>query len=190
MPEKIALLGAGSAVFTRGLVADIIRKRWDAELALVDIDAEALEVAERLVSKMIEASGAPLRLAASTERRDLLAGATAVICTIAVGGRRGWEKDVQIPRKYGIFQPVGDTVMPGGSSRALRMLPPMLAIAEDVLELAPDALFFNYSNPMAAICRGVRKATGANAIGLCHGVSGVAGYLEDALEGSRRSRHD
>ena len=179
--EKIILIGAGSAVFTRGLVADLIRTGWQAELALVDTNPEALAVAEKLAAKMIAFMAAPIQLSASTDRRTLLSGATTVICTIGVGGRRLWEQDVWIPRKSGIYAPVGDTVGPGGSSRALRMIPPMVAIARDVLELCPSALFFNYGNPMAAVCRGVRKATGANVIGLCHGVAHTGRYLAQAL---------
>jgi len=182
MQETIVLIGAGSAMFTRGLVADLIHGGVEADLALVDVDPEALEIAERLAAKMISARGAPIRLRASIDRRVVLPGATVVICTVGVGGRRGWEQDVFIPRKYGIFAPVGDTVGPGGSSRALRMIPAMVAIAQDALELAPDALFFNYSNPMAPICRALRKATGANVVGLCHGVSSVANYLAQILD--------
>jgi len=155
--------------------------RLDAEVALVDVAPEALSVAEALTRKMIDAKRAPIRLSASTDRRETLPGATVVICTIGVGGRRAWEKDVFIPRKYGIYQPVGDSVMPGGTSRALRMIPAVVAIAEDVLDLAPNALFFNYANPMAVVCRGVRKATGANMVGLCHGVCAVARYIAGAL---------
>jgi len=181
MKEKVVLIGAGSAMFTRGLVADMVQRSEEMELALVDIDSEALAVARGLSRKMIEARGAPIKLMATTDRREALARATAVICTIAVGGRRAWEPDVFIPRKYGIFQPVGDSVMPGGTSRALRMIPPMVAIAKDVLDLAPNALFFNYGNPMGPVCRAVRKATGAEIVGLCHGVLGVANYLAATL---------
>jgi alpha-galactosidase len=186
MREKVAIIGAGSAMFTRGLVADLIGRGWESDLALVDTDPRALETAHGLVKKMIEAKRAPLRLSASTDRRRVLPGATAVICTIGVGGRRAWEKDVFIPRKHGIFQPVGDTVMPGGTSRALRMIPPMVSIARDVLDLAPGALFFNYGNPMAPVCRAIRKATGARIVGLCHGVFGVAGYLAEQLGVDRK----
>lgn len=168
-------------MFTRGLLADLIQRGEECDLALVDIDPEALAVAEGLARKMIEARKSPIKLAASTDRRDVLPGATAVICTIGVGGRRAWEQDVFIPRKYGIYQPVGDSVMPGGSSRALRMIHSMVAIAQDVLDLAPNALFFNYGNPMGPVCRGVRKATGAEMIGLCHGVFGVGYYLAHVL---------
>jgi len=179
--EKIVLIGAGSAMFTRGLVADIIGRGWEVELALVDIDPEALEIAQRLSERLVKARNAPVKVTASTSLRDLLPGATCVISTIAVGGRRGWEEDVFIPRKYGIYQPVGDSVMPGGSSRALRMIPAMVKIAQEVMEICPDALFFNYANPMTANCHAVRKATGANMIGLCHGVFHIGHFLADKL---------
>ena len=181
MKENMVLIGAGSAMFTRGLVADVIRQGWEGELRMVDIDADALAVAEGLTRKMLEAGGSALRLDCSADRRDVLPGATCVICTVGVGGRRAWEQDVVIPRKYGIFQPVGDSVMPGGTSRALRMIPAMVDIACDVMELAPDALFFNYGNPMACVCRAVRKAAGASVVGLCHGVFGVAAHIAKEL---------
>lgn len=181
MTENVVLVGAGSASFTRGLIADMIRQRWECDLALLDIHAEALAVAEGLARKMIEAGGASIRLRASTDRKDVLPDATAVICTVGVGGRRAWEQDVFIPRRYDIYQPVGDSVMPGGTSRALRMIPAMVAIAEDVLSLARDALFFNYGNPMGPVCRAIRKATGAPVYGLCHGVNEVVRYLAGKL---------
>ena len=180
--EKVVLIGAGSAVFTRGLVSDLIRSGLETDLALVDIDPTALEVAERLAQKMVTFKNAPVRISAHIDRRDALPGATIVICTIGVGSRRAWEKDVFIPRKYGIYAPVGDTIGPGGSSRAMRMIPPMVDIARDVLDLCPGALFFNYGNPMAAVCRAVRKATGANMVGLCHGVIDTAKHLARILK--------
>ncbi len=181
MENHYVLIGAGSAMFTRGLLADLIARGEACQLALVDPDPQALEVAERLAAKMIAARQAPIALRAATDRRQVLPGATVIICTVGVGGRRAWEQDVLIPRQFGIYQPVGDSVMPGGTSRALRMIPAMVAIAQDMLDLAPTALFFNYSNPMAPICRAVRKATGAPIIGLCHGVFRVAGLLTQAL---------
>jgi len=179
--EKIVLIGAGSAMFTRGLVADLIRLGMETELALVDINPDALNAAERLVAKMIKARRAKVKLSATTDRRKALRGATVVITTIAVGGRRAWEQDVFVPRKFDIYMPVGDSVGPSGTSRALRMVPAMVAIARDVVELAPQADFFNYSNPMAVVCQAVRKATGANVVGLCHGVWHVAHYLASFL---------
>ena len=182
MAERYVLIGAGSVSFTRGLVADILRTGKELELGLVDIDPEALRTAEGLVTKMVAAKRARVRVLASLDRREVLPGAHAVICTVGVGGRRAWERDIAIPRKHGVFQPVGDTAMPGGLSRALRMIPAMVGVARDVLDLCPTALFFNYGNPMAAVCRAIRKATGANVVGLCHGVLGVAHYLAQFLK--------
>jgi len=181
---KIVLIGAGSAVFTKGLVADLIAAPelgpW--ELGLVDIDPEALEVAEGLAQRMVRATGehgadVEIAVSASVDRRDLLPGADVVVTTIGVGGRRAWEADVFIPRTYGIYQPVGDTVMPGGISRAMRMVPALVAIARDVAELCPGAWFFNYSNPMTVNCWAVREATGVPVIGLCHGTFDVSREL-------------
>ena len=181
MTEKIVLIGAGSAMFTQGVVSDLMRSGMAVELSLVDIDPAALEIAYQLSARMIAARNAPIVLSASLDRKEVLPGATVVITTIGVGGRRAWEQDVYIPRKYGLHYAVGDTTGPGGTSRALRMIPPMVAIARDVLDLAPNALFFNYANPMAPICRAVRTATGANVIGLCIGTFETWHYLACAL---------
>lgn len=177
--RKLVLIGAGSTVFTQRLVADIIlageEREW--ELALVDIDPVTLAAVERLVAKMLEAKQAAIPVTATTDRRTVLPGAHYVVTTIAVGGRMGWQRDIEIPRRYGIFQPVGDTALPGGISRAMRMIPQMTAIARDIADLCPDAVFFNYSNPMTAICRAIRKDTGVPVIGLCHGVHHVEGVI-------------
>ena len=187
--ECYVLIGAGSAVFTRGLLADLIAHGDAAEVRLVDPNPSALQTAYGLAQKMIAQTGAPLTVKASTDRRELLRGATVVICTVGVGGRRAWEQDVFIPRAHGISVPVGDTVGPGGSSRSIRMIPAMIAIARDVVDLAPDALFFNYSNPMAPICQAIRQETGANVIGLCHGVLHVTHYLAEQLHISAGDMH-
>jgi alpha-galactosidase len=179
MTKKIVLVGAGSAMFTQGLVADLILSPdlgpW--ELGLVDIAPQALETAQGLSRRMVEAKEADIAISASTDRHDILPGADAVVMTVGVGGRRGWEKDVFIPRKYGIYQPVGDSVMPGGISRAMRMIPALVDIARDVMELCPDALCINYSNPMTANCWAIRKATDLPVVGLCHGVFHVERQL-------------
>jgi len=178
---KIVIIGAGSAMFTIGVVSDLITAGLATELGLVDIDPDALETAHKLIQKMITARKASIQLTAVTDRRRVLKDATVVIVTIGVGGRRAWEQDVFIPRKYGISMPVGDTVGPGGTSRAMRMIPAMVAIARDVIELAPDALFFNYANPMSPVCFAVQQATGAPMVGLCIGTWHTATYLADVL---------
>jgi len=182
---KIVLIGAGSAMFTIGLVSDLIKAGLETELALVDIDPDALDVAHQLTAKMIQARNAPVHLTAATDRRQVLKSADVVITTIGVGGRRAWERDVFIPRKYGISMPVGDSVGPGGTSRALRMIPAMVDIARDVLDLAPEALFFNYANPMSPVCYAVQKATGAPIVGLCIGTWETVHYLADAFGADR-----
>jgi len=176
---KIVLVGAGSAVFTRGLVADMIQAPdlgpW--HLGLVDVNPDALETAKGLAQRMIGAREADITIEASTDRGSVLPGADVVVTTIGVGGRRAWMADVSIPRRYGIYQPVGDTVMPGGISRAMRMIPALVEIALDVGTLCPDAWFFNYSNPMTANCWAIREATGVPVIGLCHGTFHVERQL-------------
>lgn len=180
---KLVLIGAGSTVFTQRLVADIIlageEDKW--ELALVDIDPVTLDAVDKLVAKMLEAKQANIPVTSTTNRKEVLPGADFVVTTIAVGGRKGWQTDIEIPRKHGIYQPVGDTAMPGGISRAMRMIPQMIDIANDVADLCPDAHFFNYSNPMTAICRAIRRETGVPVVGLCHGVHHVEGVLSRFL---------
>ena len=112
MLEKIVLISTGSAMFTRGVVSDLIHSGLEAELALTDIDPGALATAYRLSARMIAAKNAPISLTATIERKEALPGATVVITTIGVGGRRAWEQDVFIPRKYGLYYPVGDTTHP------------------------------------------------------------------------------
>jgi len=183
MSKNLVLIGAGSAMFTAGIVADIAGEQtlgpW--EIRLVDIDANALEVAYTLGKKVVEAKQANIVLKYSSDRTKLLPGADIVITTIGVGGRRAWEGDVLIPRKYGVYQPVGDTVGPGGISRAMRMIPAMKEIAMDILRLCPDALFINYSNPMTAVCRALKKSTGIDVVGLCIGVYEGEEFLANVL---------
>ncbi|MBU0606453.1 MAG: hypothetical protein KKI08_01150, partial [Armatimonadetes bacterium] len=184
--RKIVLIGAGSASFTVGLVADLLISNIADEftVGLVDINEEALGVARGLVERMVEqnprvrdARAHAIKVEASTDRCDVLADADIVVTTIAVGGRPGWEADIVIPRQHGIFQPVGDTIGAGGISRALRQIPPMIDIAWDIAELCPDAFFFNYANPMACLTRAVNKATPVDLVGLCHGVQGTLRHL-------------
>lgn len=182
--KKIVLIGAGSAVFTKGLIADFIQSDFGSwEIALCDINPDILAPVTKLAEKMVASKNMQdrIHITSSVDRKDLLPNADFVVTTIAVGGRRGWEQDVKIPRKYGIFQPVGDSIMPGGISRAQRMIPAMIDIANDVKRLCPNACFFNYSNPMTSIVTAVRKATGVNLIGLCHGVIYGERYLARML---------
>ena len=190
MKKKLLIIGAGSAMFTQGLITDLIKKQpgghtWS--IALCDIDRDALEGITLLVKKMLAGSGLEMEVASSTDRCDLLPDADYVVSTIGVGGRRAWEQDVFIPRKYGVFQPVGDTAMPGGISRAMRMVPAMVEMAKDIRRLAPKARFFNYSNPMAVICRALNMTGDAPVTGLCIGTADSEWSIADYM-GYERSR--
>ncbi|MFD5806009.1 family 4 glycosyl hydrolase [Streptomyces sp. NPDC127020] len=173
----LVLIGAGSAVFTRGLLADLITAddlgSW--EIRLVDVNEEALAVAARLARRMVEARGAGNRITvrASADRRTELPGADYVVTCVGVGGRPAWQRDHEICQEHGVYQPVGDSVMPGGISRLLRTVPVMVDVARDIADLAPDAFFFNYSNPMTANVQAMTRYAGARPVGLCHGMHHV-----------------
>jgi alpha-galactosidase len=182
--QKIVLVGAGSAMFTQGIIIDWLKSKpqgeW--EIGLVDINPVILEATEKLVRRYMLTTDRPAKITASVDRKDILPGATAVVCTIGVGGRRAWEQDVFVPRKHGIYQPVGDSVMPGGVSRAMRMIPPMIDIARDAARLCPNAWFINYSNPMTAIVTALRRHTPVKAIGLCMGTEETIHYLAKLVD--------
>ena len=169
---KIVIIGAGSTVFTPGLIADLTASRRfrDATVALVDINPDSATTMARYVERVAQQRGVNLRVEHATDRREVLAGADFVTVTIAVGGVRAWERDVRIPEAHGIWQTVGDSVGPGGVFRALRHVPELVAIARDMEELCPDAWLFNYTNPLTALVRAVQKTSPIKAVGLCHGV--------------------
>ena len=169
---KIVLIGAGSTEFTPGLLADLVASPSlnACEVALVDIDQTSVETMVGLANRLARERGADLVVTGTTDRRDALPGANIVTTTIAMGGARGWETDVRVPERYGVYQTVGDSVGPGGVFRALRHVPEIVAIARDMEELCPQAWLFNYTNPMSTIVRGVQKSTSIRCVGLCHGV--------------------
>jgi alpha-galactosidase len=177
MSKKIVLIGAGSVKFCEGLIIDLIRDGGEYELGLVDIEPSQLDIAFNLAKRMVEGYQAPITVKGSTERGELLPGADAVITTIGVGSRPAWEQDAWISRKFGLYFPVSDTYGPPGISRCLRMIPPMVDIANDVVKMCPGALFINYSNPMSCIIRSIYKATQAKVVGLCIGVYQIHEHL-------------
>mgnify|MGYP005837978123 CR=1 FL=1 len=178
--SRIALIGAGSVVFTRNLMSDVLLypELQGSTIALMDIDAYRLSLARDLVQRMIDERGLPARLEATTNRRAALRGARYVIVTIQVGGLEAYEPDIAIPLKYGVSQCVGDTLGPGGIFRGLRTIPVLLDICRDMDELCPpEALLINYSNPMAINCWGIAQGSGRPHVGLCHSVQGTAEML-------------
>ena len=184
--RSIVLIGAGSAVFTRGLLADLISAEdlgaW--RITLVDIDEVALGVAVGLAELMIteREAGARISVSGTTDRTQALPGADFVVTCIGIGGRDAWLRDHETCQRHGIFQPVGDSVMPGGISRLLRTVPVMVEVARDVVRLAPEALFFNYSNPMTANVMAMTTRAGADVVGLCHGMHHVQRELAELID--------
>ena len=180
---KLVIIGAGSTVFTPGLIADLTSSRHfaDATVALVDINPDAAATMARYTERVARERGVGLRVEYASDRREVLAGADFVTVTIAVGGARAWEQDVRIPEAHGVWQTVGDSVGPGGVFRALRHVPELVAIARDMEELCPEAWLFNYTNPLTALVRAVHKTSSIKAAGLCHGVLHTREVIAHAL---------
>jgi alpha-galactosidase len=176
---KIAFIGAGSFGFTRKLVRDVLTFPLlkDATLALMDINPERLEFAEKSVRRIVELGEYPAQVEVTMDREEALRDADAVIVTILAGGTDVWQYDIEIPRKYGIDINVGDTRGVSGIFRALRTIPVMLDIAQDMERLCPDATMLNYTNPMAMLCRAMQRETEIKLTGLCHSVQGTAKML-------------
>jgi alpha-galactosidase len=176
---KIAFIGAGSFGFTRNLVRDILTfpLLQNATLALMDIDAERLDFAQKSVQRIIELGRYPATVEATLDRAEALKDADVVIVTILAGGVDVWRHDIEIPKKYGVDINIGDTRGPAGIFRALRTIPVMLDIARDMERYCPRATMLNYTNPMVMLCRALQRETSIQLTGLCHSVQGTAEML-------------
>jgi alpha-galactosidase len=177
--SKITFIGAGSVVFTRNLCSDILLTPalQDCTISLMDIDAVRLERSRKLVQALIDKRGLKACVEATLDRREAVRDARFVITTFQQGGLDAYALDINIPRKYGVEQCVGDTLGPGGVFRGLRTLPVLLDLCDDMDDLAPDALLLNYVNPMAVNCWAVADGTGRPHVGLCHSVQGTSEML-------------
>ena len=176
---KVVLIGAGGFGWTRRLVTDLLTypALKDSTIALVDINKSKLRMAERICRKLVDTVESKAKIIASTERRDVLKGADAVIVTILCGNTQVWKHDILIPMKYGVDINVGDTRGPSGIFRALRTIPTMLAICKDMEDLCPNAILLNYTNPMSMLCHAMQRESDITATGLCHSVQGTAHML-------------
>jgi alpha-galactosidase len=182
-PIRVAILGAGSTIFARQLMTDLLCTPGleQGAFALVDVDAARLELAHRLGEKLVEHSGRAWTVEASTERRQVLPGCEYVINAIEVAGLRNVRHDYDIPLKYGVDQCIGDTIGPGGILKMLRTGPAWLEIVRDVERLCPGAVIMNYTNPMSALTLLALRATHLPVVGLCHSVQGTSRQLADYL---------
>jgi alpha-galactosidase len=177
---RICLVGGGSYNWSPIMLRDIAAmKDLSGTIVLHDIDPAALEDMQRLGRKIMSAAEADFTVETTTDLNEALRGAEFVIVTITTGGLEAMRHDLDIPRKYGIYQSVGDTVGPGGLSRALRNIPVMVEIARTVERVCPNAWLLNLTNPMTTLTRAINKTTSLKAIGLCHELFGVRGTLRE-----------
>jgi alpha-galactosidase len=177
--RKIAFIGAGSFGFTRALVRDILTfpALADSHLVLMDIDEERLAFVEKAVTRIVEAGKYPAKVTATLNRAEAVDGADGVVTTILQGGVDVFRTDIEIPKQFGVDTNVGDTRGPSGVFRALRTIPVMLDIVRDIEKYAPDAIYLNYTNPMAMLCRAMQEVSKVRLTGLCHSVQGTAMML-------------
>ena len=174
---KITFIGAGSTVFARNLLGDILayKELAEAEITLFDIDEQRLSTSELVARRVADALDAPAKITATTDRRAALDGADYAINMIQVGGYEPCTvTDFEIPKKFGLRQTIADTLGIGGIMRGLRTIPPVLEMCAEMEELCPDVWFLNYTNPMAINCRAINRATTIRTVGLCHSVQGTA----------------
>ncbi len=180
---KIAIIGAGGYVFPLRLIGDLLSfpELRACTLALMDIDPGRLERTASAARELVAHHGFPTRIEATTDRRRALDGAGYVIVTFQVGSLDAYRLDVEIPRRYGVDQTVGDTLGPGGVFRFLRSAPVYREIADDMREFCPGALLINYANPMAMNCWFLSRL-GVATVGLCHSVQGTSRMLARHLD--------
>ena len=174
---KIAFLGAGSTVFAKNLLGDILSfpELAESTIRLMDIDPERLRISEIVAHKVAEFFGAKPKIEATLDRRRALDGADYAISMFQIGGYKpGTVIDFEIPKKYGLRQTIADTLGIGGIMRALRTIPVFLDICHEMEELCPDVTFLQYVNPMAMNCWAISRASAIKTVGLCHSVQGTA----------------
>jgi len=177
---KIAFLGAGSTVFAKNLMGDILSYPELAEVtfSLHDIDAQRLHTSEIVAHKLAQALGAHPTIEATTDRRAALDGADYAIAMFQIGGYKpSTVIDFEIPKRYGLRATIADTLGVGGIMRALRTIPVLLEMCRDMEAVCPDVLLLNYVNPMAMLCWALNRATPIRNVGLCHSVQGTAMQL-------------
>jgi alpha-galactosidase len=177
LPTKITVIGAGSASFGENTLSAIMRskKLRGSALALVDRNADSLDIVHRLANRLNKDWDAQFNISAHTNHQDALSGSEFVVNAIEVGARENlWKQDFEIPIKYGVRQPYAENGGPGGFAHAARNIGPIMQIVRDMESLCPDAWFVNFTNPMIRICDAVNRHSKIKAVGLCHQI--YAGY--------------
>lgn len=182
---KITFIGAGSTVFAKNLLGDLLSfpELAHATISLHDIDPERLRTTEVVAHRLAQGLGAHPTIEATLDRRQALDGADYAIAMFQIAGYQpGTVIDFEIPKKYGLRQTIADTLGVGGIMRALRTIPVMLEMAQDMQDLCPDVTFLNYVNPMAMLTWAMNRGTPIKTVGLCHSVQGTAEQLAHDLD--------
>ena len=182
---RIAFIGAGSVIFTKNLLGDILAEPAlrDVEIALHDIDTDRLQTANAMANWVARKRDARPRITMHESRRAAIDGADFVINMVQIGGHEATLRDFEIPARYGLRQTIGDTLGVGGIFRTLRTAPHMLALGHEIAELSPHAWLLNYTNPMAALCELVYQGTPTQqVVGLCHSVQATVRDLAELVE--------
>jgi alpha-galactosidase len=177
---KITFIGAGSTVFAKNLMGDILSypELANSTITLHDIDPERLRTSEIVAHKVAQALNAKPKIEATLDRKAALDGADYAISMIQVGGYKpATVVDFEIPKKYGLRQTIADTLGIGGIMRGLRTIPVLLDMCYDMESLCPDVTFLQYVNPMVMNCWAISRATRIKTVGLCHSVQGTAEQL-------------
>jgi alpha-galactosidase len=182
--KKFAFIGAGSMTFTRTLIRDLLTYPafFDCELALMDIDPARLAGITRAAERIVREMNSPAKITPTLSRAEALSGADGVLCTVFNGGVDVWRYDIEIPKQFGVDINVGDTRSVSGIFRALRNIPLMLDICHDIEKYCPKAVFLNYTNPMAMLCKAMQTYTKVDVTGLCHSVQGTIDMLAKWME--------
>src|SRR5690348_5465477 len=177
---KITFIGAGSTVFAKNLLGDILSfpELGDATISLFDVSEERLRTSEIVAQKTAATLGCRPQIEATTDRDRALADASYAISMIQVGGYRPCTvTDFEIPKKYGLRQTIADTLGIGGIMRAVRTAPVLIEMCREMEQRCPDVVHLNYVNPMAINCWALTRATRVRTIGLCHSVQHTASEL-------------
>ena len=166
---KITIIGGGSSTFTPQLLRLFLESNTlsGSIIALMDIDSHRLKVMSTLSERLVEKERADLKIESTTDQRESLVDADFVITAISVGGFDAWEKDIEIPAKYGVYMPIADSVGPGGMMRAFRHIPVLVSVCRNLEDVSPDAWVFNYSNPATANTMAMNRQSKIRTVGLC-----------------------
>ncbi len=182
---KITFVGAGSTVFMKNLIGDVLQRQIlsGAEIALMDINEERLNQSLAVCQRMIETLGTSAKVSAYTSQREALDGADFVITAFQVGGYDPCTiTDFEIPKQYGLRQTIADTLGIGGIMRGIRTVPHLWSVCQDMIEVCPDAVLLQYVNPMAINTWAIaRKFPNIKQVGLCHSVQHTAQALATDL---------